>query len=228
MIKETTKMNKKQEAYGFIRSQILNGTYGPGYRIVIDRVARELGLSSIPVREAINQLGADGLIEVIPYTGAIVQQVNETDYQEAAFVMLVLEGAATALAANYLTTQEIKAIEKINRLMEKALDNLDFEQVGELNAKFHAAIHDRCGNSYLIERLNQVWQRISQVRQASFPFAPQRARESIREHDGLIELLKQKASSAQIEDCVRQHKLNTLQAVKNSGKNNNGYKRYSV
>lgn len=227
MTNKLTKINKKQEAYEFIRSQILTGAYGPGYRIVIDRVAKELNLSSIPVREALQQLEADGLIQVIPYSGAVVQQMNETDYCEAVFVMMVLEGAATALAAKVLTTQDIHALEAINGAMKEALVNLDFEQLGELNVRFHATIHEKCGNSYLIDRLKQVWQRISQVRQASFSFAPGRARESIDEHDRLIELLKEDVPEAEIESFVRLHKLNMLEAVRKFGKGK-GYKVHSL
>lgn len=228
MDKRTTRINKKQEAYEFIRSQILNGNYGPGYRIIIDRVAKELNLSSIPVREAIQQLEADGLIEVIPYSGAIVQMVNEVDYAEAAFVMMVLEGAATMLAAEAMTKQDIKLLEQINIEMKEALERLDFERVGELNLKFHAAIHEKCGNAYLIDKLKQVWQRISQVRRASVPFAPQRAAEAIKEHDELIQLLKERAPAAEIESFVRQHKLNTKQAVQNLKATSNNYRIHSM
>lgn len=223
MVKETPRTIKKQEAYQFIKDNILSGNYGPGYRIVIDRVAKELKLSIIPVREAIQQLQADGLIENIPYSGAVVKQVDEVDYQEATYVMLVLEAAATALAADSLTGDDLADLERINSEMREALGNLDYELVGALNVKFHAAIHDKCGNSYLIERLQQVWQRISQVRRANIAFAPQRASASIDEHGQLIVLLKEKAPKPTIEDYVRQHTLNTRQAVLNlhrgSGKN---------
>ncbi|GAB6891676.1 hypothetical protein JCM14450A_26820 [Geobacillus stearothermophilus] len=69
---ETKAKNKTQLAYEYILSRIENGVYGPGYRVVIGQIARELGLSSIPVREAIRQLEAEGLVEFKPYTGAVV------------------------------------------------------------------------------------------------------------------------------------------------------------
>lgn len=215
MTKVMTKTIKKQEAYQYIKGNILSGAFGPGYRIIIDRVAKELNLSIIPVREAIQQLEADGLIEIVPYSGAIVRQVNETDYLEAAFVMLVLEAAATALASQRLTAKDIQALEEINTKMKESLNSLDLEQVGVMNVAFHSAIHEKCGNSYLIDKLKQVWQRVSQVRHASIAFAPQRAKESTEEHDRLIKLFKEKAPAAVIEECVRQHNQNTIDAVHN-------------
>jgi len=228
MTKEPTKTIKKQKAYQFIKTNILNGTYGPGYRIVIDRVAKELKLSIIPVREAIQQLEADGLIQVIPYSGAVVQQINEADYLEAAYVMLVLEAAATALASKVLTKQDIAKLEEINKVMKEALNRMDYERVGGLNVAFHAAIHEKCGNSYLIDRLKQVWQRISQVRHASVPFAPQRAEGAIEEHDRLIQLLEEKAPAAVIEDHVRKHTQNTMSAVHNLSKTSSNHLIHSM
>jgi DNA-binding GntR family transcriptional regulator len=228
MTSETPKKIKKQEAYQYIKTNILRGVYGPGYRIVIDRVAKELSLSTIPVREAIQQLEADGLIENIPYSGAIVKTVDEVNYQEVTFVMSVLEAAATALAASSLTKKDLDGLEKTNNAMKKALEELDFERVGEFNVKFHATIHEKCGNSYLIEKLDQVWERLAQVRRANLAFAPQRAKASTEEHEQIITLLRAKAPAATIEEYVRQHTLNTLKAIKNLNKNVGNYIIYSI
>jgi DNA-binding GntR family transcriptional regulator len=228
MISETPKKIKKQEAYRYIKANILRGIYGPGYRIVIDRVAKELNLSTIPVREAIQQLEADGLIENIPYSGAVVKRVDEVQYQEVTYVMLVLEAAATALAAGALTKRDLDGLEKTNNAMKKALDDLDFERVGEFNVKFHATIHDKCGNSYLIEKLEQVWERLAQVRRANLAFAPQRAKASTEEHEQIIALLREKAPAAMIEDYVRQHTLNTLKAIQNLSKGTGNFIIHSI
>ncbi len=228
MTSKIPRIIKKQEAYRYIKANILRGNYGPGYRIVIDRVAKELNLSTIPVREAIRQLEADGLIENIPYSGAIVKRVDEVQYQEVTYVMLVLEAAATALAVDALTKKDLDELENTNNAMKKALDELDFERVGELNVKFHATIHDKCGNSYLIEKLEQVWERLAQVRRANISFAPQRAKASIEEHEQIVALLRKKAPAAMIEDYVRQHTLNTLKAIQNLSKGTGNYIIHSI
>jgi len=208
------KVKKKQKAYEFIRSHILDGTYEPGFRVVADRVARELSLSVIPVREAIQQLESEGFIQVIPYSGAVVQLVNDDEYQETMYVLAILEGSATALAAKQMTMQEIGELEALNEKMKEALYNFEFDQFAEFNREFHSLICNKCGNAYLIDRITQAWQRIRQCVRPGFAFAPQRLRESVKEHEELVKLFKESVEVAEIEKYVRQHTFNTANAVK--------------
>jgi DNA-binding GntR family transcriptional regulator len=204
---------KTQQAYEFIRTRIIDGTYGPGDRVIIDRVAAELNISISPVREAIRQLEADGFIQMIPYSGAIVQLLNDIDHEETHWVLSFLDGGATFLATGKMTEQDIYDLEEINQDMRDALDELDFEEIGVLNRKFHEKIYKRCGNAYLVDRLQQAWQRLEQVRKTIFTFMPRRVKDSIEEHDILIQLFKEKASPEKIEEFARQHKMRALYAI---------------
>jgi len=215
MKSDITVISKKQQAYEFIRSQIYNGTYGAGYRIVIDRVAQELELSNSPVREAIQQLEAEGIVQIIPYSGAVVQVFNEFDYVDVMVVLSALEGVATALACNSLTDADIAKLEQINDAIKKAVDEYDFDQIGDLNLKFHTVIHERCGNSYLVDKLRQTWQRLAQIRKSGYSLVPQRAKISIKEHEELIQLFKEKASPKVVEASIRQHKQAMIDSVHN-------------
>lgn len=214
---ETPKItiSKKQIAYDFIRSQIVNGFFGPGHRIVIDQIAKELKLSIIPVREAIRQLESDGLIQYKAYSGAIVSQINEVEYRETLSVLAVLEGYATALSSRLIPSEEIDLLKEINANMSRALYDFEFEQFSELNRKFHSVIYEFCNNQYLKEQIHQAWERMSRVRHTVFTFVPQRAKESIAEHDKIIEMIRHQDTFGNIEEFVRQHKLNTVKAFDN-------------
>lgn len=211
---ETKAKNKTQLAYEYILSRIENGVYGPGYRVVIDQIARELGLSIIPVREAIRQLEAEGLVEFKPYTGAVVSNVNEKEYIETLSVLAVLEGYATALGSANLTKEAINELERLNERMERALEELELERFSELNYEFHSLIYAHCGNAYLEEQIKQIWQRMKRIRAYGFTFVPQRAKASIEEHREIIRLLREQAPPHEIEQYVRQHKINTAEAFK--------------
>ncbi|AWO74831.1 MULTISPECIES: GntR family transcriptional regulator [Geobacillus] len=211
---ETKAKNKTQLAYEYILSRIENGVYGPGYRVVIDQIARELGLSSIPVREAIRQLEAEGLVEFKPYTGAVVSNINEKEYIETLSVLAVLEGYATALGSPHLTKEAIDRLEQVNERMERALEELELERFSELNYEFHSLIYAHCGNAYLEEQIKQIWQRMKRIRAYGFTFVPQRAKASIEEHREIIRLLREQAPPHEIEQYVRQHKINTAEAFK--------------
>lgn len=204
--------NKKQIAYEYIRSLILDGIYGSGQRIIIDQTAKELGLSIIPVREAIRQLESDGLIEYKPYSGAVVTRINEGEYIDTLVVMSILEAYATATSSKYLDDNDYTNLIKLNKEMEKALQNFELELFGELNRKFHTIIIEKCKNEVLINEIKETQYRMNSVRSSVFTIVPQRGMDSIREHDRLIELLKGKAPFEEIESEVRKHKMNTIAA----------------
>lgn len=206
------KPNKQQIAYEFIRSKITEGTYGPGFRVVIDQIAKELGTSPIPIREAIRQLEADGLIQYKPYSGAIVSTINEIEYLEILSVLAVMEGYATALSSQMISDEEITEVESVNNAMKDAVAEFDFDKFGDLNRKFHTLIYQCCGNQFLIENVTQTWQRMGRIRRTGFSFVPKRARQSIQEHEYIIQLIKEKAPLQEIEEFVREHKLNTARA----------------
>jgi DNA-binding GntR family transcriptional regulator len=208
-------ISKTQQAYEFLKNNILEGSYGPGQRIVIDQVAKELGLSTIPIREAIRQLESDGLIQYKPYSGAIVSGINETEYIEVLTVLSVLEGYATALSSRNFTSGHIEQLSQINKQMEEALQDFDFERFGQLNRQFHAVIYEECGNTFLLEEIRQSQQRLDRVRRSIFTLLPQRTKQSIEEHAAIIKLFEQGTSFKEIEETVRNHRINTINAFKN-------------
>jgi DNA-binding GntR family transcriptional regulator len=206
------KANKQKQAYEFLRGKILSGEYGPGYRLVIDQVSKELGISKIPVREAIRQLEADGFIHYKPYSGAVVSAINEREYMEVISVLAVLEGYATAISSREITDETLDKLRELNRQMEESVREFEFEKFGALNREFHKLIYDNCSNRYLAETTIQMWEQMDRIRRSVFIFVPKRALESIKEHEHIIRLMKEKAPFQEIEQFVRAHKLNTATA----------------
>ncbi|MDQ0175359.1 GntR family transcriptional regulator [Bacillus chungangensis] len=211
---ENKKLNKRQYAYEVIRKRILNGTYVPGQRIIIDQIAKEVGSSHIPVREAIHQLESDQLIEYKPNSGAVVRGINDKAYMEILEVLALIEGYATVLSAPYITRLGIEKLEALNNNMKVLLKNYELEQIGELNRDFHFTIYTFCPNQLLIQNITQMWDRMDAVRRTGFTFFPQRTPKSIDEHDTIINMLKQKTDMEELESFARMHKLNTLKAFK--------------
>ncbi|WP_240376806.1 GntR family transcriptional regulator [Bacillus piscicola] len=209
------KLNKSKHAYNVIRARILDGTYAPGQRIILDQIAKEVGSSHIPVREAIRRLEADQLIEYKPNAGAVVLSFDEKVYKETLELLGVLEGYATNLSVPHMKEADIEVLETINNEMNEALMKYDLNTFSDLNKKFHFAIYSRCPNKLLIQNIEQSWGRLDTVRKSGFSFFPMRAPESVKEHAQLIELIKDKASAEKIESFTRQHKLNTLTAYQN-------------
>ncbi|WP_093231216.1 GntR family transcriptional regulator [Thermoflavimicrobium dichotomicum] len=209
-MKKQNPVNKQQYAYQILRSRILDGTYSPGYRIVISQIAKELSLSAIPVREAIRQLEADGLIEYKQYSGAVVTPIDEQKYVETLSVLAVMEGYATALSSLAFPFERIAKLQDLNEAMKKALKEFDFVRFGQLNRTFHDQIYEYCQNQYLIENIRQTWSRLDSIRRMGSLFIPVRAKQSVQEHDQLISMLKNQRPFDEIERFAREHKMNMV------------------
>jgi DNA-binding GntR family transcriptional regulator len=207
---------KLERAYTIIRERIFNGTYVPGYRLVFDALAREFGISPVPIREAIRRLEAEGWVEYRPNSSAVVAAVDATKYEEELSVLALLEGYATALAAPQLTSADLQRLREINGRMLDALQAADIRAFGHLNHEFHFFIYERCQNSYLIELLRQVWERLEVRGHTDFSYIPERSLASIEEHSHLLDLIERRAPASELEQMVREHKLSTRQAYLNS------------
>lgn len=210
----TNKLNKRQFAYQVIRARILDGTYVPGQRLIIDQIAKEVQSSHIPVREAIHQLESEQLIEYRPNIGALVRGINDINYIATLEVLAVLEGYATALSAPCIDPLGIQKLTKINEKMYEHLQNYELDKVGELNRKFHHSIYMYCPNELIVENIQELWERLDVVRHRSFQFFPKRTPHSIDEHKVIINYLNEKVSAEKIERYMRNHKLRTLEAFK--------------
>ncbi len=207
-----TRHTRYREAYRSIRDRILRGELRPGQRVVIEAVARELGMSPTPVREAVRQLEAEGVVTYRPHAGARVVEVDPQAYAEAVSVRAVLEGWATALAAPRLRTATLRRLRALNARMRRAAQEEDFAVFHRLNRQFHRLLYRSCGHRLLVELLEGLRARTDLVRHNIFPFIPHRLRESADEHDQLVDLVERGAAPEEVEAFAREHKLRTLRA----------------
>lgn len=207
-------MSKQEHAYRVIRERILDGTYGPGYRLVMDSVADELQVSAVPVREAIRRLEAEGFVVYRPNVGAQVAPVDAAVWESAMTVLAVLEGYATAAAAPQLTPREITGLRAVNAQMSEAMERTDVLAFSRLNQQFHAAIVARCPNSHLVDLLHDTNSRLDAIRRTVFTHIPYRGVDSVEEHDRLVELIGSRAEPDAIEAAARAHKLRTVEAFR--------------
>ena len=99
--------SKSVLAYRWIRDRILSQEFTPGSRLVLSSIATDLGMSVVPVREALRQLEAEGLVTFEHNVGAHVSMVDDSAYLESMQTLAVLEGAATAMAARGLTEDDL-------------------------------------------------------------------------------------------------------------------------
>ena len=206
-------MNKQERTYTVLRDRIHSGAFSPRARLNIDALARELGVSAIPVREALRRLEAEGWVRFQPNVGAIVAPVDTTTWEQEMEAVAILEGAATADAATHLRLSDLGKLRKIAAEMEAVAADGEAVRFSRLNRRLHATIVARCGNAYLLDLLGQTYLRLDRIRSTMFAYLPERFKAAVTEHAHLIDLLES-GDQVAIEQFARWHKLQTVQAYR--------------
>jgi DNA-binding GntR family transcriptional regulator len=132
---------------------ILSGRYPPDARIVETQVARELGTSQAPVREALRGLQALGLVEITPFRGARVRRPTAQELLEAYTVRSALETLAARLAVPRLTDAALERLSAAVQAMHDAARSGDRPRLAEADASFHGTIVELAANA----TLEKVW-----------------------------------------------------------------------
>ncbi|OJU40492.1 MAG: GntR family transcriptional regulator [Microbacterium sp. 69-10] len=204
--------SKSEQAYAWIRSRISSHAFGPGYRLVLGPIADELGMSVVPVREAIRRLEAEGLVTFERNIGAHVSLIDESEYAHTMQTLGIVEGAATALSAPLLDADALDRAEAVNDRMLHLLGHFDAHTFTSLNQAFHSVLYEPCPNPHILDLVHRGWSRLSGIRDSSFAFVPGRARHSVDEHTRILELIRGGADPLEIELAARDHRWRTMDA----------------
>ena len=150
--------NASAAATELIHEAILDGRLEPGSRLKEEELARELGISRTPVREALLMLQADGLIVAEPNRGAVVRTHDADDLRDLYQLRALLEGYATRLAATKMSEDEIGLLcESCDRF--DAIADDDVRELVKENLLFHSAIHsaaDSARLSWMVQRVIEL------------------------------------------------------------------------
>ena len=205
-------VSKSEQDYTWLRSRIASHAYGPGYRLVLSGIARELQMSVVPVREAIRRLEAEGYVTFERNVGAYVSLIDEDQYAHTMQALGLVEGSATALSAPLLDHDALARAEQINDQMRALLDHFDAHRFTQLNQQFHAVLFEPCPNPHILDLVHRGWARLSGIRDTTFAYVPGRARHSVEEHEQILQLIRDGAEPLEIELSARSHRWRTRDA----------------
>jgi DNA-binding GntR family transcriptional regulator len=145
--------------------------------------------------------------------GAQVALLEEAEYLYTMQTLALVEGAATAMAAPLLTADHLIRARAINARMIDCLDHFEPLLFTELNLEFHSVLFEECPNPHILDLVHRGWSRLTVLRDSSFSFVPGRARESVAEHETLLQLIESGADPLEVELAARRHRTATLDAV---------------
>lgn len=186
-----------------IEEKIATGALLPGSALDEASLAQQYGVSRTPVREALIQLAAEGLIEIRPRRGAVVTSMGPTLLLEMFEVMGELEALCGRLAARRMTDNERLALAAAHEACEEARAAHDTDAYFECNERFHAAIYAGSHNRFLGEQAAQLQRRLRPYRRLQLRVR-NRMDTSFREHEAIVRCIKAGDAEAATE-ALRTH-----------------------
>lgn len=208
----TAELTKCERTYRTLRERILQGTYAPGKRLVVATLGAELGVSSIPVREALRRLEAEGWVTYRANAGAEVRPVDVSEWLACMDALALLEAHATALAAAHLDPDELVRAAAANEEIRAALERHDALAASDANRRFHQILCAPCPSAYLSRLVDETNERLDAMRRTVLVFVPLRAWAATKEHEQLLALIRRGAEADEIETAARAHKQRTIDA----------------
>ena len=202
--------SKNEVVYDVLRQSIVQGEYKPGSRLVIDDLADSLGVSQIPIREAIRQLEADGFVTFEPYVGATVTEINADFIFEVFALLESMEITCSRTAARCMSDDEMETLEGLILNMDASVDDPD--QWAQDNKRLHLFICE-CAKTRLIQRMMQKvldhWDRLRlhYLKDVS----AQRIKVAQQEHKQILAAF-QGRDPDEVERVIREHNRSALAA----------------
>ena len=191
-----------------ILKSIRSGQYQPGDRIREEEVAKSLGVSRTPVREALRRLESDGLLSFESWRGVVVARLDRQQVSELYAMREVLEGSAARMAARHIDEAEI---DLLRLLIEQANESPgDPSKLAGWNRKLHQTIYEAAHNRYLLQTLGQLENALALLRGTTYEVAG-RAQTAAAEHQQMVEAICARDAEA-AELAAREHIRSAQQA----------------
>lgn len=192
-----------------LREEILTGKRDRGEELTEVSVGTDYGVSRTPVREALRRLELEGLVEIIPNKGAFVTGISPDDVRDIYSIRSKLEGLCARWAAKRITKEQLEEMEETAFLSEYHAKKDHYDQVTELDSKFHNLLYKACGSKILAHSLSDYHQYVKMVRKISVA-TRLRSQKSNEEHHRLLDALREHDED-KAEKLATQHIINTIQ-----------------
>lgn len=209
---ERRHVTKQQFVYETLRDAILQCEFQPGERLNIGVLAKRLGVSIVPIREALRLLESEGFIVNVAHVGATIAPISRQSIAEIFTILEGLESVSTRVAAQLAQSEQFIELEDLIARMDEALASGRAEDWSQGNARFHLAIGRMAAMPMLQQMLQRAlaeWARVS--RHLFRDVVLHRAQAAQREHRELLERMRARDLEG-VEQTVRKHNQGALAA----------------
>lgn len=196
-----------------LRESIATGELRPGERLYQDAIAEQMGVSRVPVREALNVLRADGQLEYTPHRGYWVSALSRESVEEIKLIRGLLENEAIKLAVPKLDDELVQRMETLNDAMIEAHDTDDVSRFAHLNHEFHFALFDRAELPRLSQHIDVLWKSADIYRMSIFTDHDDRDH-MLADHADLIEACRARDLERALE-VMEEHRNKSVDTLTN-------------
>lgn len=194
-----------------LRQLILTLELEPGLAISEASLMQKYGWGRTPLREAIQRLAEQSLLQIIPRQGVVVTALSVFDFTEMMDAMSMVIGPAAALACQRLTDEELDQLDEVVSASETAAQDGDFIRVAQLDFEFHRILADATGNRHLSRYLLHLHQVATRFNFAAWK-RDRNAAPSSDEHRQIVELMRQR-DVEEAKSAMRAHIENARQRI---------------
>jgi DNA-binding GntR family transcriptional regulator len=197
-----------------LRRFIATGLLRPGQQIVQDALAIQLGVSRVPLREALKILEGEGQVTYVAHRGYFVIELSLSDLLEVYRIREILEAEAITIAVPQMTAEDIDRLEEAERDVQAAADNADVVAMASANQRFHFALIEACALPRLVRLIRLLWDATEVYRSVYFSEEPNRELVT-SEHRAVVTAVKagDAASALSVLAEHREHAIAALRPV---------------
>ncbi len=193
----------REVVYETLKKSILHGKLTGNQRLIEEALARQMGISRTPIREAFHKLEQDELVKRLPKGGFAVREFTQEDVEEIFGIRIALESYAAYLATIHVTPETLLALEEKLKESEKAYQQGEEETAVQLSTEFHELLYQSCKSRKLTEMIHGYRDYFYRYRSALLQ-SPDGFKSSITDHRQMLEAMKRKDPNL-VESLVRSH-----------------------
>jgi DNA-binding GntR family transcriptional regulator len=204
--------NNKVAARDALRAAILAGEYTPGERLVEAQMIERFGVSRFNIRLALQDLAAEGLVEIQRNRGAQVRKVSLAETIEITQVRMVLEGLVAAQAATRVTPEQAGELAEIGLLMRRAVDSGEHRRYSDLNVRLHDLVREIAGHVTADRLIGTLRAQLAR-HQFMLALLPGRPQESLPQHERIIAAIRDR-DPKEAEAAMRDHIASVIEVLR--------------
>ena len=206
-------MRLSEKAYRLIKEKVVTLELPPSAVIDEHVLMQQLGLGRTPIREALQRLDSEGLVNIVPRRGTFVNDISVTDLQKIFELRIVLEGFCARLAARRISREQLETMRDILEELDDLQDG-DPQTLMNIDKRFHRLLYIAADNEFMLDILDRLYDLslrlwylvLSRLREV---------RHSIEQHDDVLEALEQ-GDSDEAEAVIQKHIVEFQQSIKSA------------